>query len=323
MQKVVTGLMLILFLLNQSMLGGCRLPFLGQEEASPEVPLEVPDEGEAPSLDVYFHEEKEVKEMDMEEYLYGVVAGEMETDWPEEALAAQAIIARSFTLQKIDEDGGVPDKDAHASTDIREFQAYNEEAVNEQVKSAVEETRGEVALYNGDFIKGWFHAYAGARTALADEGLEEDDNPPYIQVVDSPPNVGEIIPEEEANWEASFNTSQVKEAAREVTGEDPGNLEQIEVAEEGPSGRATLLEINETEVPAPSLRLALDDEVMRSTFIYELEVSEGEVTMAGEGFGHGVGMCQWGARALAEEGNSPEDIVEYYYQDVEIANAWE
>ena len=323
MLKIVLGLLLVLPLGGEATLGGCQLPFLAREETVPEVPLEMPDEGEAPTLEVYFHEEGEVRDMDMEEYLYGVVAGEMETDWDENALAAQAIIARSFTLQKIDEDGGVPDKDAHASTDITEFQAYNEEAVNEQVRQAVEETRGEVATYNGDFIKGWFHAYAGPRTAQADEGLEEENNPPYIQVVESPAEVGDIIPDDEAFWEESFDSAEIKEAVEEVTGESPDNLESVEIAEKGPSGRATKLKVNDVEVSAPSFRLALDDEIMRSTYIEELEVNQDQVEMSGEGFGHGVGMCQWGARALAEEGTSPEDIVEYYYNDVDIVNVWE
>jgi len=322
MYKQKTGLITLTCFLLIMLLSGCQL-FMGQEETAPEVPLEIPEEGEAPKLDVYFHEENQVQEMDMEEYLYGVVAGEMETDWPREALATQAIIARSFTLQKIDEDGGVPARNAHASTDITEFQAYNEEAVNQEVKDAVEETRGKVAVYDDDFIKGWFHAYAGPRTALADEGLEEEANPPYIQIVDSPPNVDEVIPEDEASWEASFDSSQVAQAVEEVTGESPGNLENVEIAEKGPSGRATELKVDETTVSAPSLRLALDDEVMRSTYIEEINVNNGEVEMSGEGFGHGVGMCQWGARALAEEGNSYEEIVTYYYQDVELVNVWE
>jgi len=296
------------------------------EGESPEVPLEVPEDGSAPSINVFFHEEEEVKEMDFEEYIAGVVAGEMENDWHEEALAAQAIIARSFTLQQIDEAGGVPDHDAHASTDEQEFQAYNEDNVNEEVESAVEETKGKAAVFDGEFIEGWFHAYAGPRTALADEGLDhEKENPPYIDIVDSPPEVEEIIPEEEALWSAEFAWDEVDNAVAEVNGEgnNPGPVESAEISEEGPSGRATLLKLGEEEVPAPALRMALDSTEMRSTFLDEIEADGDALKMSGEGFGHGVGMCQWGARALAEKGQSAEDIVQYYYKNIDIVNAWE
>ncbi len=307
------------------MAGGCEeLEEGAEEEAVPEVPLEVPEEGEAPTIDVYFHEEEEVQEMDFEEYISGVVAGEMENDWPEEALAAQAIIARSFTLQQIDEVEGVPDRDAHASTDEEEFQAYNEDNVNEAIQNAVENTRGQVVVNDDKYIQGWFHAFAGPRTALADEALDhEDENPPYIHIVDSPQGVEEVIPDEEATWSAEFSSSEVQSAVEEVNGENPGNLDDAEIAEEGPSGRATLIKLGEAEVSAPALRMALDSTEMRSTYLEEISSEEGGLKMSGEGFGHGVGMCQWGAKTLALDGSNPEDIVNYYYDQVEVVKVWE
>lgn len=70
------------------------------------------------------------------------------------------------------------------------------------------------------------------------------------------------------------------------------------------------------------MRLALGSTEMRSTFIEEIELGEGGLYMAGTGYGHGVGMCQWGARALAEEGQSPDEIVNYFYRDITLAKAW-
>ncbi len=321
--KRLAYVLLLLLALIQLQTGGCRLAgwFSQQaEEGLPEVPLEV-TEGEEPTLKVFFHEENQVKEMDFEEYISGVVAGEMENDWSREVLAAQAIIARSFTLQQIDEAGGVPERNAHASTDIEEFQAYSRERVNENIINAVQESRGMAAVHDGEFIKGWFHAYAGPRTALATEGLEEDYDPPYIHIVESPTN--DLIPEEEANWSAGFELSKVREAVKEINGEDPGSIEEVEVLEEGPSGRATRIRINDSEVSAPSLRLALDSTKMRSTFIDEIGIEGERLEMSGEGFGHGVGMCQWGARALAEEGRSAREIVDYYYDNIEVAGFWD
>ena len=298
---------------------GCRRK---QESESPPLPEALQDyRGREPRLKVYQHETGQVAEMNFEDYISGVVAAEMDPEWPESALGAQAIIARSFTLQKIKENGGLPHRNAHASTDFKEFQAYSADRITERVRKAVESTRGRVALYDGDYIRAWFHAYAGPRTALADEGLEyKGGNPPYIQIVGSPAE--KIIPESEKNWSASFPLARVREAVQEVGGGDPGPVESAAISAKGPSGRAIKIKINEVEVPAPAFRLALGSTDMRSTFIDQISVGEDGLDLSGTGYGHGVGMCQWGARALAEEGHTPDEIVDYFYRNVTLADAW-
>lgn len=289
----------------------------------PPLPAELEQTGNGePSLMVYIAEEGAVQEMDFEDYIAGVVAGEMDPTWPTEALAAQAIIARTFTLQKIAEDGGVPERNAHASTDIEEFQAYSAEDITDEVREAVQMTRGQVACYNNEFIRGWFSAYAGPRTAHADEGLAfEGGNPPYIHVVDSPGQ--DIIPEEEGEWSESFPLDQVRNVVIEATGEDPGEITQVEIKEFGASGRAAVIQVNDTEITGPGLRLGLGSTEMRSNFLEELSVADGMLRMSGSGFGHGVGLCQWGARALAEDGRSAEEIVHYFYKDINLAKVWD
>ncbi|MBS4031867.1 MAG: SpoIID/LytB domain-containing protein [Clostridiales bacterium] len=275
-----------------------------------------------PELRVFIAEQNQVRTMKMEEYLMGVVAAEMEPTWPREALAAQAIIARSFTLQKIAENGGVPARNAHASTDIKEFQAYDAARINDNVREAVEATRGQVAVHGGQFIRGWFHAYAGPRTALAREGLDfRGPNPPYIQIVDSPADP--VIPEDQKDWQAGFPLSQVRSVVRQATGQDPGNITSVEINQKGPSGRVTRFRVNDVELTGPQMRLGLDSTVMRSTFVNRIGIEGNRLVMSGSGFGHGVGMCQWGANALAEEGRSAEDIVNYYYRNVNIVKLWD
>ncbi len=298
---------------------GCRRR---QEAEMPALPSELGEyQGREPQINVYHHETGEVSGMNFEEYITGVVAAEMDPQWPDSALGAQAIIARSFTLQKIAENGGLPERNAHASTDFKEFQAYSAERINDRVRKAVENTRGRVALYNGDYIKAWFHAYAGPRTALADEGLEyKDGNPSYIQVVPSP--AGDIVPEEERDWSATFPSGEVRAAVQEIAGTDPGPVESAAITAKGPSGRATRIKINDVEVPVPSLRIALGSTEMRSTFIEKIGAGPEGLQLSGTGYGHGVGMCQWGARALAEEGRSPDEIVNYFYRGITLARAW-
>ncbi|HHX87419.1 MAG TPA: SpoIID/LytB domain-containing protein [Firmicutes bacterium] len=298
--------------------GGCQW-----FRPSPKIPEEIRGaEGAEPVLKLYLHQTGETTELPIERYIAGVVAAEMDPDWPLEALAAQAMLARSFTLQKIEEKGGVPERNAHASSDIKEFQAYDSSRINQKVLQAVEKTRGEVYVYRGEFIRGWFHAYAGPKTALADEGLEfEGKNPPYIQIVSSPG--GKIIPENEGSWTASFPLVTVQEVVGELAGEDPGPITEVKISATGPSGRATRMAFNGLEVPAASLRLALGNTEMRSTLIDSVQVSGENLVVSGVGYGHGVGMCQWGARALAGEGWNGDKIIDYFFRDVEKVKLWD
>ena len=332
-RKMIYYFGMVILLLGVTLFTGCRwwqrAPERSQgpetQKDAPKVAIPDPiNQGEKvePEISVYLAEENRVQAMKIEEYLQGVVAAEMDPAWPQEALAAQAIIARSFTLQKISEDGGVPERNAHASTDIQEFQAYDASRINANVRQAVESTRGLVAVYGNEFIRGWFHAYAGPRTATAPEGLEFDGpNPPYIQIVESPAD--EIIPEDERNWQASFPLSQIRSATREITGKDPGEVTKMGIAKKGPSGRVVSFRVNDVEVSGPQLRLKLGSTEMRSTYVENLEIEDGKVNMKGVGYGHGVGMCQWGARALAEAGKNAEEIVKYYYKDIELVKLWE
>lgn len=334
-KQFLVGLLLVVLLIS---LSGC--PFRRQPELTPK-PFEQPEAGreqkssqpaipaeisqganQEPKLQVFIAERNQIRTMNMEEYLQGVVAAEMVPTWPIEALAAQAIIARTFTLHKIEEFGGVPQRNAHASTNIEEFQAYDAARVNDNVRAAVEKTRGQVLVHNNQFIRAWFHAYAGPRTALAREGLGfKGPNPPYIQIVDS--KAGAVIPAEEKNFTASFPLYRIRTVTRQIVGRDPGKVTRVEIAQKGPSGRVTSFRVNDLEVSGPQLRLGLGSTVMRSTFINRLNIEGNSLVMSGTGYGHGVGMCQWGAKGLAEKGRSAAEIAKYYYRNIEIIKLWD
>lgn len=269
------------------------------------------------TISLYQHETGQTVELPLREYLYGVVAGEMDVNWPVEALAAQAIMARTFTLEKL-EDGGVPERGTDASTDINEFQAYNAEKINENVRQAVDETANLVATYDGELIKAWFFADGGGRTAAsAMEGLAYDkEETPYIKSVDDP---GFNLQENpNRSWETYFTMAEVTDAVEQVTGTRRESFGKVSIAEQGESGRAVKYQFDDLTVGAAALRLALGGETMKSNLVETIEIRDGRLHVVGKGYGHGVGMSQWGARALAEEGKSAEEIVQYFFQDVEI-----
>ncbi|SCX78165.1 SpoIID/LytB domain-containing protein [Alkaliphilus peptidifermentans] len=321
--KSYTLIMLVIFLIFFTV--ACRpqeRPEEQRQEETPPIPEEISQgEGNEPRLKVYIADTGEIKEMAFEEYLEGVLAGEMHNDWPEEALAAQAILARSFVMEFITDKGGSKYEGAHVSTDIEEAQAWDAEQINDRIKEAVNRTRGMVAVHNNEYIKAWFHAHAGGKTATAQEGLGFDaEEPPYIQVIESPDS--EEAPEDDVNWSETFTKAEIIQALQEQ-GQEASDFNTIEVAETGPSGRATVLQIGDATVNAPAFRIALDSTRMKSTMIRNISVEGDQVTIEGTGYGHGVGMSQWGAYQMANDGKSAEEIVTFYFKDVNIINLWD
>ena len=277
---------------------------------------------EEPTISLYYNETGEKKSIKLEEYLAGVVAAEMDPAWPVNALAAQAILARTFTMENI-ESGRV--KKLHgtdASTSVEEFQAFDPGRINDKVRKAVEMTRGEVALYNGQFIKGWFSACDGGVEASAKEGLAYVKTPtPYVRA-GAKDNCLSITSPENKAWRAEIPLDKVRAAVKQVAGQDPGPVRTVAISRWGPSGRAEKIKINSVETGGPALRLALGSEQVRSMFLEGASVQGGKLVLTGKGFGHGVGMCQWGANLMAQNGKSPEEIVKFYFKDIEIRDLW-
>ena len=287
----------------------------------PSLPETMPvSEDGVPLLQVYVAEENTIREMDAETYLKGVVAGEMKNDWPTEALRAQAILARTFVMRFVSEKSSRYEG-ADISTDISEAQAYDASAVNEAVRQAVESTEGMVLVTpEGELPYTWFHAHSGGRTALAREALGwQEDEPSYTRVtegLDSP----DAPPEAQA-WEASFTEADFLAACHRA-GATVEAIDTLAIAEKGPSGRAVTLSVSGTEVNAARLRMELGSTVMRSTLLTALSFDGKEVAMAGLGYGHGVGMPQWGAYSLALDGWAGEEIALHYYNGLSLCSLW-
>lgn len=269
--------------------------------------------GEEPRIRVEMPD-GEVRTMPMEQYVAGVVAGEIDNEWPEQALAAQAILARTYALRVVRATGKI-------SADFAKAQAFRPDQVNNNVRQAVEDTRGQVVTYRGQLIKAWFFSCAGGSTATAEEGGFAKEATPYIKVVKDDGPCSDRFGDKKT-WNASFTQAEVRRAVREAAGADPGFINSIRIGRKGPSGRAMTLVVNGRTVPAPAFRLAVGSEKMRSTLLTSL-TEGGRITMAGRGFGHGVGMPQFGALNMAKDGRQAEDIIGHYFEGVEIQRLWD
>ena len=278
------------------------------------------DEHGVPVLKVYDTENEALEELSVEDYLPAVLAGEMAGDWPLEALKAQAILARTFVMQFVTQKTSMYEG-ADISTDIKEAQAYDAAGVNARIRQAVSETRGLVLNAGGELPYAWFHAHSGGLTARAKEGLDyEKAEPAYTQCVKGMEN--DEAPPEAAHWEAVFTPEEVLAAAKDA-GASVRELTGIEIGQRGESGRAKTLLISGKEVSAPAFRLAIGSTKMRSCLLESLRMEDGKVIISGKGYGHGVGMSQWGAYAMAQDGRTAEEIVMHYFTGVTIDKAWE
>ena len=274
-----------------------------------------------PMLDVYIVQSNTIVRMDAESYVAGVVAGEMPSDWPMEALKAQAILARTYVLKFLTEKTSRY-AGADISTDIAEAQAYDADAVNVRILTAVQETAGEVLLAeDGSLPYAWFHAHSGGTTALAQESLDwHSAEPSHTKVtrgLDS-----DAAPDSARVWTAAFTEADFLAACRDA-GYAVTRCDDIRIGQVGASGRAVTLLVDGQEVNAARLRISLGSTRMRSTLLTELTAEDGMIRMAGRGYGHGVGMPQWGAYALAEDGLTAEDIALHYYSGLQIVRVWE
>lgn len=303
----------LLMFFTLAALGGC----------TPQQKKPIPQKTE-PTISLYLNDTGQVKRIKLEEYLQGVVAAEMDPDWPVGALAAQAILARTFTLKQIQDKGGVPAHKTDASTSVEEFQAYDSGKINDNVKKAVQSTRGQVVKYQGQYINAWFSACDGGAAASALEGLAfNSEKTPYIKAGVKDGCLTITTPENK-QWTASFPLSTVRSAVLKASGKDTGDINStnVSIVKKGPSGRAEAIKVGQATISGPALRLSLGSDKMRSIYLSNLAVNGGNMVMSGKGFGHGVGMCQWGARKMAQEGKSNAEIIKFYFKDVTIEKIW-
>lgn len=274
-----------------------------------------------PMLKVYVTAEEQVIPMQIEDYVACVVAGEMPNTWPLEALKAQAILARTFVLKFVTEkDSRYPGADI--STDIAEAQAYNAEAVNNHVRQAVQETTGLILLTeDGALPYTWFHSHSGGTTETAVDGIDwQGEEPSYTKVAagkDSPD-----APASVREWTAEFTADEFITACRD-TGADVTSCTSVTIGQRGSSGRAVTLVVDGVSVNAARLRISLGSTKLRSTLLTSIAIKDGTIIFSGRGYGHGVGMPQWGAYALATKGMSGEEIALHYYNGLELVRAWE
>jgi stage II sporulation protein D len=247
-----------------------------------------------------------VNDLDLEEYLRGVIAAEVPPDWELEALKAQAVASRTYALYEKRTAGKRP-YHILATVTSQVYNGVNGEQVN--AVRAVKETKGLILTYQGKVIPAFYHANCGGHTENASLmwGIDE----PYLKGVDC--ECQDIL--KDGLWEKRVSAAHVSDALRRQ-GFRVDDILDMSIAGITPAGRVKNVTIlsarGTTTVPAETLRAALGNTEIPSVF-FELELSEGEAVFSGRGRGHGVGLCQWGAKEMAEKGHDFKSILSHYY----------
>jgi stage II sporulation protein D len=252
-----------------------------------------------------------VNELPLEDYVKGVVPAEMSVAWHPEALKVQAIAARTYALYKIRQ-GGTKDFDVVAST---KDQVYKGRAgANGSAGRAVDETRDQVLAFgNAPILAVYFSTAAGpTEDAMNVWAIDL----PYLKGVECPFDMNSPY----YQWRTDVWLPMLEQRLREE-GFPVGVIAGLAPAFFSKAGRVTHVRIlhsdGELYVKGEDLRRVLGQTVLASTQ-FEFEINGLQVQFTGRGSGHGVGLCQWGAKELAEKGYGAEAILRYYYPGTDL-----
>ncbi|NLY29982.1 MAG: SpoIID/LytB domain-containing protein [Firmicutes bacterium] len=295
-----------------------------------------------------------VVEMDLEDYLVGVVAAEMPADFHLEALKAQAVAARTYALYRLEQRKAAPGGEPDLSTDFRIGQAWmSAEAQRERwgwyryfqkrrrIVISVRETRGEVLTYQGKPIFAAYHSTSGGQTQpaadyfnpvpylLGAESSWEETSPYYVTKqsmswpeiaahldVELPGELRELLPKGPFLGSEDISTYEPYGAGEDSV--HPGEFLDLSglfrIAELYPTGRVKTVEVLGHFFTGRQIREKLG---LRSNW-FTVETEKGGVTFTVRGYGHGVGMSQYGAQGMAAAGRNYREILHHYYTGVEL-----
>lgn len=268
----------------------------------------------------------QIEEINLDEYLYGVVSAEMPASFQIEAIKAQAVVARTYTIYQIQNNGN-KHEGAHICDSSQCCQAWitkedrlakwdeaERESNWQKITKAVDETAGKIITYEGNPINAFFHSNSGGVTESSVNiwgGVEY----PYLKSVETSGEEGYsqyssevIFTEEELLNKIKVNYPDVQ---IDFNAEDC-----IQIIEYTDSGRVRTIKFGNIQIAGTEARTILG---LRSTnFIVNKQ--EGKIIFSVTGYGHGVGMSQTGADSLAKSGKGYEEIIKHFYTGVQITN---
>ena len=265
-----------------------------------------------------------VENLNLDEYLYGVVSAEMPASFEKEALKAQSIVARTYTIYKIIHNAG-KHQEADICDDSGCCQAWisKEDRLNKwdekeresnwnKIVSAVKETKGKIITYNGEPINAFFHSNSGGSTE-APINVWGGSGYPYLQTVQTSGEEAYTQYKSEVNMQKQELIDKIKSKYQDFS----INFEEenaIQILEYTKGNRVKTIKIGNKNLSGVEVRSIFG---LKSAN-FEVEIDGDNIIFSVIGYGHGVGMSQTGADSLAKQGKNCEEIITHFYIGVEI-----
>ena len=267
-----------------------------------------------------------IEELPLDEYLYGVVSAEMPANFEKEALKAQAIVARTYTIYKIKNSIG-----KHENADIcddssccqawiskenrmSKWDSSKKDEYWEKIVSCVDETKGKIITYNNEPINAFFHSNSGGKTEVP-VNVWGGTNYPYLQAVETSGEEGYTQYFSEVTLTKKELIDKMKEYYDDFT-IDFEKLDEIQILEHTDAGRVKTIKIGNKNLSGVEARQIFN---LKSAN-FEYKIQDDNIIFSVIGYGHGVGMSQTGADSLAKEGKTCDEIIKHFYTGVEIIN---
>ena len=276
------------------------------------------------TIKLYHTKTQQIEELPIDEYLYGVVSAEMPANYEIEALKAQAIVARTYTLYQIMNSGNKhgeasvcddssccqawiskEDRLSKWSEDVRESNW-------DKIVKAVSETSGRIITYEGAPIDAFFHSNSGGTTETVSNVWGGTDLP-YLQSVETSGESDYSQYSSEVTLTKDELINKLKENYPDVN-IDFSAADAIKILEYTNSGRVKTIKFGNIEIAGTEARTLLG---LRSTN-FSFKIDGDNIIFSVTGYGHGVGMSQTGADSMAKAGSSCDDIIKHFYTGVEI-----
>ena len=288
------------------------------------------EQAEVPVVRVFDKASGKILKMDIEDYLVGVVAAEMPASYDKQALRAQAVAARTYTARRLslfDGSGCKSHPGADICTDFSCCQAYNSlaerqkkwggnfRAHEQRVAEAVDSTRGELVVYNDEPIQAFFFSTAGGFTEDSENAFSQA--LPYLRSVKSDETSASRYENTKTMSRSAF-VSAVNKAYKSAKLKASTLEKNVAVLSRFDSGRVDRLRLGGATVTGKEFRVLLNLDSTNITFDYTGK----NVLIKTKGFGHGVGMSQTGADAMAKKGSTYVEILEYYYSGTSVEKRW-
>jgi stage II sporulation protein D len=255
-----------------------------------------------------------IEEIDLESFIAGVLGSEMPQTWNEDALRAQAVTARTYAMYK---------------KKIRRDEIYHLEMIElayrgmagetPRLNKIIRETSGVVMIYNWNIFPAYFHSTCGGHTEDIHHVFGKDSIPPLTGVVCNYCNNSK-----HSSWSRDISKSDIEKKLREAN-ICVSNISAVKVINPGAGNHGSRVEIaslgGNKEMNANDFRLLVGPNILLSTAFNSR--SNGKcITFSGRGWGHGVGLCQYGAQAMAEKGSPWTAILKYYYPEIELVRIY-